>query len=456
MKHLPLFKKLFIYLDPKYNLRCGVVPVNVGFRYAVSAIDKDNKSCVLYYGNNINKALFVIPPVAVRTTLSDTKVSFIRSPLNNETTDSWIVRNEEHIYPPGFAADQVVNEWDVRDKSIYSATATKDSLRKYRDSIPEGKFILSSISVPLWDLSILYSRFISEPFVIWKITEKGSILGYVKDCRLQSLCNFWPDYEDLKKEKEKIGNELSLLIRSLTAGENISPVIPYFENEKIALPADFSIQNYNIGKPPQINSVPVQYHEVYACSLHEETHLDFANISDTQKSLTIEKKRRTFLYALKGSFITIIALSLFLALGGLVIFGIQKYTDKRARPLQTYIKQIEDGQHRLDSLKTLFRKKASFLSRESIVTYLLNELQLVFPDGVWTEQIEISETDEKKWKINIIALSYSTALIPQTLSNLEKVEGIGNIRMIYSEQVKIEKTKKRVIKAKIEGNWKNE
>lgn len=453
---LPFYKKLLIYLDPKYNLRCGVVPVNGGFRYVISAIDKDNKSCVLYYGNDINKALFVIPPIAVKTTLSDTKVSFISSLLNNETADSWIDRNEERIFPPGFATDQVVNEWDARDGNIYSATATKDSLQEYIDSIPQSKFILSAVSVPLWDLGILYSHYITEPFVIWKITKKGSILGYFKDCRLQNMCNFWPDYEDLKQEKEKIGNELSPLIRSLTAGENISSVIPYFEDENMSLPADFSITNYTIGKPPHIDSVPVQYHEVYACSLHEETHLDFAKFSDTQKTQKLEKKRRNFLTALRGTFITVVALALFLALGALVIYGIQKYTKRRIQPLQTYIEKIEEGKHRFDSLKTVFKKKASFLGRESIVTYLLNEMQLVFPDEVWVEQIEISEVDEKNWHINIIALSYSTALIPQVLTNLEKVKGISNVRMIYSEQVKIGKRKKLATKVKIEGNWKNE
>ncbi len=450
MKQLPIIKKLFTYLNADTRLRIGAAPIQGSFHYVITAIDKNGKTQVVSYGSDISKLLF-IPPVAMYTTLTDTKVSYIKDQLNKEEVDNWLDRNEERIIPPGFTSDQIVNEWDVQENTMYSATVTKDSFDEFQKTIPAGKLLVSSISIPLWDLAILYSHYNSGPFVIWKITDKGSMLGFITDGRLQSLCHFWPDYEDIQQDAEKVGKELSPLIKSLTLGEEITEVILIFDIEKRSLPSHFSIPNYTLGTPPQIDSLPGQYHEAYACSLHQETHLDFAQYSDTQKTYALEKKRRYFLKGLKWTVVSLAGVAMVLLLGTLIITGIQKYAEKKVEPLKTYIKQIEEGENRLDSLKTVYMQKASFLGRESIVTFLMNELQLVFTEGTWAQHIEITEAGTSIWHINVIALAYSTALIPQLLSNLEAVKGISNVRMIYSEQTKVRR--KRAIKVKIECNW---
>lgn len=454
MKKLPIHKKILIYLNPKINLRCGAVFENGKFNFVVSAVDNSNgNNQVLSFGPDVLKAIITLPPASVNTTFTNTKISFISEHLRNENAESWIDRNEDRIVPPGFTPDQIINEWDIHHDSIYSATVTKEAFEEYRKITSNSRLMFNSITIPLWDLAILYSSYVRSSFVIWKVTEDNSILGYIRDGKLQKLAHFWTDYQDLHKEPKEIGEELSLLIRSLTEGDTISSVIPLIIHEKPTLPNEFIIPEYIISDPPNINTIPLQYHEPYACSLHTQTQLDFANITDTQKTQKVEKNRRKYLTVLRGSFIIIVTFVLLLLISMGVITGIEKYADKRIRPYQKYIDKIEAGERKLRSLKRTYKEKAIFFTRESIVTFLLNELQLIFPDGVWADQIEISENDEKLWRVNIIAQSYSTALIPQFLNKLEQIEGTDKVRMIYSEQIKTEKNK-RAIKIKVECLWK--
>ncbi len=445
-----IVNKLKTYLNPEIKLRIGAIPVQNRYRYVVTAIDNKENIHIVSYGDDITK-LWYLPPVAVHTALTDIKVSFVKDELRKEEVGTWLDRNEERIIPPGFTSDQIINEWDVQENTIYSATVTKDSFEGFKKNIPVGKLLFSSISVPLWDFALLYSRYISGPFVIWKITDNGSVLGYVKEGALHSLCNIWPDYDDIHNDAARIGTEISALIKTLTKGDSVTTVVPCSDRKGGALPSEVLIPGYTLASPPEIGGLPAHFHETYACSLHKETNLDFARFADKQKMYALEKKRHYFLKGLKCTAVSLAGVALVLLLGMLSITCLQKYTERKIEPLQLFIAQIEKGEHRLDSLKSVYLQKASFLGRESIVTFLMNELQQVFPDGTWAQHIEITEAETNMWHINTIALAYSTALIPRLLSNMEAVMGISNVRMIYSEQTSF--GGKRAIKLKIECNW---
>lgn len=447
-----LYKKILLLFNHKYRIAIGAVPDNSGtYRYVVSATGPDNVARILFHGDDINSLQFFIPPLVLHTALHSTQVYYTGNTLNNEDVDSWLDRNEERIIPFGFTSDQVINEWDVINDRLYSATITKDAFEIFLQKIPKEKLFVRSLSVPLWDLAILYACYIDEDFVIWKIAANESTLGYVRTGRVYALCNFWPGIQDVQNNHTEIGNEMSKVILSLTSGESVEGVFPVVDSPLPALPSDFIIPNYKVCKAPVIKDLPMHFHEAYACSLHQDTQLDFSPGLECRKARNLEHKRIVCLKYLRGIYIGACALIVLMAAGAGLLYGIKHYVHTRTVPLQVYIKNIDEGNRKLDSLKMLYQTKAFFLTRESGITFLLNEFQTVFPEGMCAEQIEVDETGDNEWHISFLALSYSTALVPQFLSHLEKIRGIQNVRMIYSEQTT--NIRERTIRLKIECVW---
>ena len=128
---LSLYKKLKIYLNPSWTIQTGIVRMNGIMHYVVTAINKQNDNIVLKYGHDIEKNFLLFPPIAVHTPCNDITVSYITGNLNKDNPDNWLDQNEERIIPPGFSSDQVLTEWDIQDNTIYSATITKESFKKF-------------------------------------------------------------------------------------------------------------------------------------------------------------------------------------------------------------------------------------------------------------------------------------------------------------------------------------
>lgn len=447
-------KKIAAYLNPDITIRCGMVPGNGGFPFVITAVDRSGAVSVLSYGNDIRKTLHLSVPRIVNTTFTDTKTVYIRCPLGSETPDAWLDRNEDRIIPSGFTPDQIINEWDEAANVLYTATVTKASYHDYCRQLSALAVLVRSISPPLRDLSHLYSKYYTEPFILWKISDKESVLGYVKNGALQRICNLWPCIDDCDQDPESVRAALAACARSLSDGDQVLAIIPVSGRNPDPLPKGFLIPGYELRKPPTIDGLPVWFHEAYACSLHTDTHLDFASFGDTQNAAVLEKKRRRFLRAFRtitGTIAGIAALMLIIAASG---WGVQKMITRRIEPLQVYINQIRFHEQRLDSLKNRYTRQTQFFHRKSSVTFLMNELQTVFPDGICAEQIDINENELRQWKMDIIALSYSTSLIPQLLSNIEKIPGISQVRLLYSEQVATENGRRHATKMKIECLWK--
>jgi hypothetical protein len=453
MKSVPLFKKLMLLLDPATRISTGVMPDDKGrYGYVVCAINRKNEPHIIAGGDDLLSRHFAMPPIAVRTALQHETVYYVSNDLNGDDPDAWLDKNEKKVIPPGFTADQVEQEWDVVDNTIHSAVLTKPALEGFLTTVPQNRLLLRSLSIPLWDIALLYARYISGDFVLWKITAKGSQLGYVRNGRLYSLCFFWPDADDLRKEPDKSGKEIAGVVRSLTAGNTVTGIYQVVHHPLQKIPEPFYCGNYKLCPLPVIENIPAHLHEAYSCALHADTPVDFAPIGPVQQAKRLEKNRRTLLRYMRALYAGACGLFLLVIVSTGIVAGAKNFIRGKTAPLQKYIRSIAEGEKRLDSLKVLCGKKAFFIGRESFVTFLLNEFQTVFPNGLWAEQIEIYEAGDGGWQVSCIALSYSTALVPQFLSALEKIEGIHHVRMIYSEQTKLE-NKELVTRFKIECMW---
>jgi Tfp pilus assembly protein PilN len=107
----------------------------------------------------------------------------------------------------------------------------------------------------------------------------------------------------------------------------------------------------------------------------------------------------------------------------------------------------------VDSLSKLLARQGRFLERESMVTFLVTELQEVFPEGSWAEQVSVSEKDNNSYSLEIISMSSSTGDISTLLERLGKVAGVSDVRMLYSEQSGSSRREQKSTRLKVACVW---
>jgi hypothetical protein len=437
-------------LNPANLLRIGVAEN----RYALVATDKQGNNRLISCGDNAPRFVPWVSPLSICTQLDGAPIRLSCHGLDGADPEQWIVRHEEKLIPGGFTSDQIVNEWSVYDGKIYSATVSKSVLEKSIARIERPRWILASLRIPLWDLARLYAASIPGPFIIWKITDKGSIFGYVRNGYLNRLLDSWVTVSERKKDQSLADKEIASLLRSLCQDEPAKRIIILVEN-----PADvegLTIPGYCIELPPAIKDLPAHYHEAYALACGLDSDLDFAAHEDQIRAFALEGSRKKAVSVARMCCIFLAALCMGLLLAGVVIKGVSNRQMARLAPVRAMADKLSGYQHSLDSMNSLLTQKARYLQRESAISAVLSDLQKVFPDGVYAEQISLSEISPGMWKFEVSAVSFSSALIPELLQNLNGIAGMSQARMAYSEYstVKTPQGPKSAIRCKISAEWK--
>ena len=307
-----------------------------------------------------------------------------------------------------------------------------------------------SIGVPLWDLANLYWNKINEPFILWKITANGSVIGYVENGKLVKLLNAWPDYEDLATNFEDSKAYLVSVINSLTDTADRIKVLVYSSDKKINISEIKLDETMEFISLPVIQDVPVKYHEAYALACSEGPSINllpFEKIQSTKKVQSLWYS--TFLWLRRGALgIGISAVVLALLLLGIGVFKNTKNNDLAEIHKQVELVKLLTAKR--DSLKSEIKRTGKLSGKESIVTSLLSDLQTIYPEGMWSDEIDINKT-EKGWEVITIAFAKSTGLLGIFMNNVHKTKGFSDIRMVYSEQILLRGEK--VIKCRIECLW---
>jgi hypothetical protein len=311
------------------------------------------------------------------------------------------------------------------------------------------------LSMPLWDLARLYSNHVSGPFIIWKLSASGSLLGLVDCGRLAKLCNFWPGVDDIANNNEETGKALVSLVKSLSPDNLSIPIIIRNCKKDLNVPDLLKNSGCNFAQPVQIKDVPRDYHEAYAMALHEETNLDFTPYEHTKDVHDLVRRRKRSLtasFACIAGLLVLIA-ALFIVKAGSVSTGL--YLNNKAIPARMQQEILKKEKNRLKSLSEVLEQKTRFLSRRSILTHPVTEMQSAFPDGVWAEDISFSEGNNGIWSCNIIAYANSSGLIPAFLKNLASIQGMFDVRMVYSEQSATSHVMagEKAIRLQVQGNY---
>jgi Tfp pilus assembly protein PilN len=445
-----IFKKLSYLINPDITIRIGIA----GGKFVVSAIGKKGDAHVLSFGSDISHLSRWISPRVVYTTTEGTPIKLISADLDGADPEKWVVQHEEKLTPAGFSSDQIVNEWSVHNGMIYSATVSKPALLKLSAETAHPNHIIASLRVPLWDLGRLYAKSIPGPFIIWKIDQKGSQLGYVRNGYLARLMDSWVSYNDIVQGPSAVAHEIGPYLRSLCQEEPASRIIVVSDREN--LPEALRIDGFSIENPKTIQGLPAQCHESYALSTAEDTDLDFAEHQEQYLARQLEDSRKRSLGIARVCTYAVLAFCAFLLLAGGAIQGISHLQSARLAPIRTAAAELAGYRRQLDSIGIILSQKSRYLQRESVTSGLLSDLQNVFPDGVYAEQISISEADITSWQIDISAVSYSSTLIPELLNKMNGLAGMSQVRLVYSEYTNLRTPQgpKAAIRFKISAVWK--
>jgi len=440
-------------LSSRATLHTGVSRSGGAVRWVLVSRGLHTAPRVLAMGGSLAAHPVKIGPIEAHVDLGMRPVHYVCDELSGEDADRWIARNELRIFPAGMPADQIAGACGVDGGLICHASIGKQSLLDAMSSQSIDRVCPVSQSVPLWDLARLYAPLVGQPCVIWRTGEEGSILGYVQDGVLRSLCHFWAGTGDLARPAADVQASVVSLIRSLTGGRSDLPVIVLGgDPASSALP---NIGSLALQHPPSIDGVPMQYHEAYALALHEETYLDFADPETTRAYRASTRARAAVLRVVRT-----MGWSLLCALGLLVLVqgGLrvaESQLGKSAEPVLASARALESLGARRDSLVAQYAVVARASSKESAVTALLDQMQRVFPEGVWLDILSIGEQDAGTWSVDMNGFALSTSSIPVFLQNLKSVSGMSGVHMQYSEQTftNVRGRKERVVGFKVAGSW---
>ena len=451
-RHIKYLQLLTVLLRNPDSLRIGYAQEGEGGKLVVIQISKDGKTIPVAWGTGVPFILRLLLPMAVSADLGMVPVHCVAAEPGDEDPDAWIDRNEEQLIPAGFTADQITTESHFENGRLLSMSVVTGSRDAALAGIETANLQVAALFPPLAGLAHLYRNLRETPFILWYISENGSVLGRISRGNVEKLCHYWADNEALQEDPQGITADAAELAASLQEHHTQSK---WFIFSTTPLPAGFSAEN--TGSPfipaPTLNTtLPVSFYAAFGNAGIGESGLNLLPFHLRQKRAAL---KRTFTAAI-GVFRTIF---LILAMGGVAggsYIGISRLLQLRDRAAMKSIdiqyEALKRAEEERDSLRTLFKQQAGFIGSESSLTRLLDDLQEVFPEGVKAEEFTVAETGAAAWKLSIRAFSVSSGLMQPAVVNLRKVKGCSDVRVVYSEQAAGQRNTGG-IRFKIEAVW---
>ena len=403
---------------------------------------------VLARGGGAGRMAKLFRSPVIHADLGTTPVTFISEEINGEA-DDWIDSNRERVRPVGLSENDAVTEWAVHENRAFAVCIRKEALENACRDVRFADAVIASLSAPLWNLGRLYFQYVKKPFILVQTGNAGTLFGFVNEGRLVKLLTHWAS------EREISGippDEIAGLCSALS--DKKTDLIVTAPSETETFPPE-KIPGYTVTPAPAIPGVVPGDHRAYAAAFGEPTRLDFTPLDDSDAARRLgEQRKRTLKW---GRTALLLAGGMFALLGVAAgsLFAVEHSVRQKAAPIRRDIAEFEQEQSRLRELNKRYSGELRLLGRESAVGHVLTELQDAFPEGIWAERISIVERDSETWDLEIIALSYSTGVIPSLLKNLERISGVSDTRMVYSEQTKLGKRRqgKSVMRVKVGGRF---
>lgn len=442
-----MFLKAFIFPE---NLSLGISLNSGEIRYALVFKCKNGDYKLISSGNGIPVWLSLFTPLFSHTDLSQIPVIINAVHIGQEDPDNWIERQESGSSRKQPGNPDLIREYVVRGSTVYQIETSVEARNSSLQKLPKN-LTVCTLYPPLWKLTEIYYEKVKKPFLLWKISADGSILVRTEEGKICKVCNFWLDIEDLQKKTQQVLEGLTPLLHSLSSDK--LPVIVFSPENEFTIPEAFHKSGITFENPPEIKGVPLQYHKTYSLACVKK---DDPNLIPFDKLQSMDSFCSSWRYSVKAArWIVFLILTSFI-----IMLGVDKLSDlylyfksDKLASVKEMLGELETANSKLDSLLARFNEKAGFIAEESRITELLSDLQEVFPEGMWADEVTAIDIVDRGYQIDIRAIASSSGMIGSLMDNLNKIKGISQCRMIYSEQIPA-KEKARGIRVKIQAVWK--
>jgi Tfp pilus assembly protein PilN len=425
-----------------FSLRISYVANATGHQFMVVSKTRNGNWSVIYTGSTLPWYYkYLLPPVANTDAGS---APFVIKIVNGDCNET-----DSDTNLTGFSPGNVHTVQSCINKHYVSATTTDTSINTVLSTVPPG-IIVQSIKPSLWDLAALYSHYIHSPFILWKFNNRDSIACYIENGVITKALTCWIGRDDISENCKDIGREFESFLRTLGGQEKLVPVLFYPEKPTIA---DSVVNHIPTLPTPTIKGLSTSEHELFAIATADATQM---NILPYEHSVKVKNLQKAWniAHTISRWVLTAVICLLLVTLSSIVFQKIsQHYMSNSLQEINNLRTVYSKEKNSFDSLKNVFTKNAQHIQKESVITTLLNDLQNVFPEGMWAEEISIVESDKSMWKLTIRALCNSSELLSTFNNNLKKVRGTSNHRIIYNENTTLKNKPSSIIRTKVECNW---
>jgi hypothetical protein len=419
--------------------------------YALAALPEKGETGILWAGQGLPLAMRFIAPPVVYTDFGTAPVFLTTGNIGDQGAEKWIDANEKTIIPPGVESDKIVSEFATAGTKIYAAIVLK-SLQDQATEPLEKERPIVSLSAPLWNIAKLYSKNLNKPFIIWRISSDGSVIGLVRKNRLEKLLNCYISRDDLTNDSQQSAKTIEQYISKLAQNDSEMPVMAYSPEPDFSMPEGFSLSLYQLQKPPTINGIPEYCHEAYANACFGSQEMSFLQIEAARKPRRIEERMYSLRSIIATGVMVTLALLVLLVGAGLCLKVVDSHYRGPVEKLQAQVALVKAAETHHKDLMQKFRDKLQFTTERSRVTGLLSDLQNVFPENAWAEEFSIALTTRDHYQCDIQAVTPNTGLIGTTLETLGKVSGMSDARLVSSEQIVLADGRK-AMRFKMKSQW---
>ena len=450
-KLFPLFKT--IIREPG-SLRMGIAgdAGSRGFVVAHRGKELGNGAIPLAWGDGIPLWMRLLLPVVAHADIGMVPVYLTNADTGGEDPDAWIDRNEARLIPKGFSTEQIVTNYDVEGRNLTALSAVETA----RDALYaelEENVTVASLQPPLQGLAALYGNVSTMPWILWKITDTGSVMGRIEAGKVTDVCHSWIDIEAAMKDGAAMLGEAEPLLKSLSGTGTTLRVMIWTADDALQLFTGENNLRKGLLSPPPVAGLHRRYHEAFGNALAiRET----AQLVPFEKRLNAEAVLRKWHATVAFMRIAAFALAVIAAVA-VVSISINRLLINHDREtmlaIDTQYSTLQTLSAQRDSLADRIRKLVTFSAGESTITRFLGALQTVIPEGMKIEELTITERDVATWRVTLRAFALSGSIVQSMIACLREVEGIDNVYMVYSEQASGKGTGKG-IRVKVEADWK--
>jgi Tfp pilus assembly protein PilN len=443
-----LFIKTLI-LNPT-ALRIGMTNDTCNTEFVIISSDDEGGGVPVLWRTDIPVWLRLLLPIITVTDTGDLPVYMVSDDIGDDDPDEWIDNNEERCLPAGFPTDAVSTDYAVnngRVVAISAVTGKRDEMVANLEDIVR----LSSLLAPLQGVAQLCGK---EQCIVWKLTTNGSSLSRIEQGVVTDACTCcWISLDDVKNGSSETLERIGRIVHSIAGDWDTFPVI-FLAPENVATFSEGTrIGGGKIAFLQKYGNLPMQFIEAFGNAITPDRYVQLLPFHKKQSVKKLLRGWCRLISSMRAGFILLLIVA---AVFGSYIGTTRLILNRDNASMEKIKKQHDEVRHAAasrDALMKKLEKQTAFVRGESRITTMLNELQTAVPEGAALEELSVGELSDDNWEVLLHVRTESSSVMQPFLKGIEKVNGISDVRMVYSERGE-DRSGKSTLLFKVKGRWK--